>query len=133
MPGTTSEAIAGRLTDAVEATALIALVGSRVYPSKPTQDAALPHVVFWETGGDGMKTLAGRSRLQTYDVRVECYAETEAGAKAVLDEARALLDGWRDKSVGVLGCFASEDADQATLEDATEVSGQTFRLHYIPQ
>lgn len=132
MPGTTSEAIAGRLTESVLSAALAALVSTRVYPSKPTQDAALPYVVWWETGGDGLKTIGGRSRLQQYDVRVECYATTEAGSKAVLEAVRDLLDGWRDREDGVQGCFASEDADQQTLEDGTEVAGQTFRLWFVP-
>lgn len=137
MPATSSEVIAARLTTTPAADDLIALVGLNGFPSKPTQDAPLPYVVWWEAGGDGLKTLAGRSGLQVYDVRVECYARTEAESKAVLAEVRALLlvsrAAWKALNLGVQGCFAAEDADQQTLDDGAEVSGQTFRLHYVPQ
>jgi hypothetical protein len=136
VPATSSEAVAARLTHPTDAAALIALVGDRVFPSKPPQEnPTLPYVVWWETGGDGMVTLGGRSTLQPYEVRVECYAETEDESKAILAEVRGLLllsrAAWKLLNLGVQGCFASEDADQMTLEDGTEVSGQTFRLHFV--
>lgn len=133
MPGSTSEAITGRLTTLPTAAGLNALVSNRVFPSKPAQDAALPFVCWWLTGGDGGKTLAGRSNLQPYDLRVEAVATTEADSVAVMDEVRVLLDGWRDRPNGIKGCFAGEDVDQQTLDDGSEVAGQTFRLYMIPQ
>jgi hypothetical protein len=136
MPLSSSEVLKARFTHPTDAAGLIALVGSRVTPSKPTpENEALPNVTWWEAGGDGMTTLGGRSSLQPNEVRVECHAETEAESKAILAEVRGLLlltrQQWRDLSLGVQGCFAAEDADQITLEDETEVSGQTFRLHMV--
>lgn len=133
MPGTTSEVITDRFTTIPAANALIALVADRVFPSKPAQNAVLPFVVWWLTSGDGAKTLSGRSRLQQYDLRVEAVATTEAESAAVLDTVRILLDGWQDRLAGIQGCFAAEDVDQQTLDDGSEIAGQTFRLHYIPQ
>lgn len=137
MPGTPSEAIAGCLTHPVRAAALVALVDDRVYPSKPEQDAPRPNVVWWLVGGGGAKTLATHSGLQRYDLRVEATATTEAESQAVLEAARdaVLLTRaqWKVIGNGVQGIFASEDADQDTLEDGAEVAGQTFSLHFVPQ
>lgn len=125
---TTSEAIYGRLQDATAAASLIALIGVKAFPSKPEQDTELPYLVFYLTGGGGLNTVDGPSTLQPRSLRVEGYAATEAGSAAVLDAAAAALDGWSDRPNGIQGCFAEEDADQQTLPDAIEVSGQTFRL-----
>lgn len=136
MPLSSSEILKARLTHPTDAAGLIALVSSRVTPSKPTQqNEVLPNVTWWEAGGDGMVTLGGRSSLQPSEVRVECHAETESESKAILAEVRGLLlltrAQWTALGLGVQGCFAAEDADQMTLEDDTEVSGQTFRLHMV--
>ena len=125
---TSSELITARLTNAGEAADLIALVASRVYPSKPTQDAVRPFVTWWLVSGDGQKTLSGRSRLQPYELRVEATADTEAAAVAVIQAVRSALDGWSSRDEGIQGCFAQEDADQQTLDDGAEVAGQTFKL-----
>ncbi len=130
---TPSEVLHGRLSDETDAAALIALVSDRLFPSKPDQDAALPLLTWWVVGGDGLGTLSGRSRLQAYDLRLEAHARTEAESVAVLAAARPVLHGWRDREIGVQGCFATEDTDQQTIDDGTEVSGQTFRLWYAPQ
>lgn len=136
MPATASEVLKARLTHSTDAADLIAMVSSRVTPSKPTQqNVVIPNVTWWELGGDGMVTLGGRSGLQPSEVRVECHAETEEESKAILAEVRGLLlltrAQWRTLNLGVQGCFAAEDADQTTQEDGTEVSGQTFRLHFV--
>lgn len=123
----TSEAIAGRLLDEDEAADLIDLIADRVFPSKPAQDTTLPYLVFYLTGGGGMNTVDGPSRLQPRSLRVEGYDRDEAGSAAVLDAATAVLDGWRDRENGIQGCFAEEDADQQT-DGELEISGQTFRL-----
>jgi hypothetical protein len=136
-PTNTSEAIGGRLlgsyggADLVEA--LAARVEQRVYPSKPTQGVAGDYVVYWRAGGSDGSTLAGATGLRANEVRVEAVSDTQAGAEAALDAAAALLDGWRDRAIGVQGCFAVGDRDEAVFDDGRQVSGQTFTLHFKAQ
>lgn|GEM_PF-4130224 len=122
--------ISGRLK---EAGPLTALIQNRSYPSKPTDNCPLPYVVYLRvSGGDGMN-LGGPRRLSQHDIRVEAYAETEQQAEEVLDAVRDQLHGWRDRTIGVQGCFAQGDADESTEDDGNQVSGQTFSLHFCPQ
>lgn len=137
-PATPSEAIAQRLlTDATVA----ALVSDRVFPVKPKQDPVGPYVVYFRQGGGDSKTMSGRGGLQAHEMRVECYAPTEAEAEAVLAACAARLAGdrgagvavWRDRGNGVQGCFAQADSDELVTDDGWMVSGQTFSLWFKPQ
>lgn len=131
-PTTSSEAIAGRLL-AEDATVLAALIDTRVFPSKPTQEPTGDYVVYYRNGGGDGVTLNGTPRLKAYEIRVECVGETQARAEAILKAVDARLDGWRDRDIGVQGCFAVGDSDESTLEDGRQVSGQTYKLMFKPQ
>ena len=137
-PTTSSDVFAQRL---LTGAGVAALVGTRVYPSKPAQDVAEDYVVYFRTGGGDAKTLGGRSGLQPSDIRVECYASTQAAAEAILKavttrlcgDRAAGVPGWRDRANGVHGCFAQGDSDEQVLDDGGQVSGQTFSLWFKPQ
>lgn len=131
-PTTPGEAIAGRLT-AADATALAALVATRVFPSKPTQEPTGDYVTFWRTGGGDGGTLAASNGLRQHEMRVECTGSTEAVAESILGAVSARLNGWRDRTIGVQGCFAVGDSDETTLDDGRQVSGQTFGLWFKAQ
>ena len=138
-PAKWGEALAQRL---LTAATVAALVGTRVFPSKPTQETPGDYVVYFRTGGGDVKTLGSRSGLQPHDVRVECYADTQAAADAILDAVASALCGnraagiaaWRDKDNGVHGCFTQADGDELVTDDAQprQVSGQTFQLWFKP-
>lgn len=137
-PATSSEALAQRLLTGAGVTAL---VGTAVFPSKPTQDPPASYVVYFRQGGGDTRTLAGRGGLQPHDIRVECYARTQADAEAILAAVAARLCGdkatatpaWRDRTNGVQGCFAQGDSDEQVTDDGWQVSGQTFSLWFKPQ
>lgn len=132
-PTTAGEVIGGRLLGEYgDVTDLAALVGARVWPSKPTQEATGDHVVFWRNGGGDGKNMSGARRLKSHEMRIECVSTTQAGAEAILEEVVELLDGWQDRDIGVQGCFAVGDRDEATLEDGRQVSGQSFSLWFLP-
>ncbi|AMV30057.1 hypothetical protein VT84_37030 [Gemmata sp. SH-PL17] len=138
-PANWGEALAQRL---LNDTAVGALVGTKVYPSKPTQDTTGAYVVYFRAGGADVTTLGARSALQPHDVRVECYADTQADADALLVAVVTALCGnkatgvapWRDRANGVQGCFTQGDGDELVTDDAQprQVSGQTFRLFFKP-
>lgn len=128
-PATVIEAVVQRLLDP----GVTALVGQRVFPSKPTQDSLWPYVVATKTAGGDEVRLDGPAGLQGYSVRLDCYAKTEAEAEAVLAAAAARLDRWRDRANGVQGCFPQGDADEEVLDDGSQVSGQTFTVWFKAQ
>lgn len=138
MPATPSEAIAQRLlTDE----SITDLVGAAVFPSKPTQDTPGDFLVYFRQGGGDVKTLGARSGLQPHEMRVECYAATQAAAEGLLAAVVTRLCGdrtaevavWRDRANGVHGCFAQGDSDELVTDDGKQVSGQTFSLWFKPQ
>ncbi len=133
-PATIGEAVAQRLLGDIGG--VVALVASRVYPSKPTQEPTGNYIVYYRTaGGDGVR-LGERSGLQNYTVRVEATAETQAAAESIIDAVIARLAGppvWVDKANGVSGCFAQGDKDEDVLEDGRQVSGQSFSVWFKPQ
>ncbi len=133
-PTNPGEALASRL---LAHAGVAALAGAKVYPSKPTQDPPgganpWPYLVYFRTGGGDGKNLAGRTRLQNYAMRVDCYATTQAAAEQIAAAVAAALDGWADRDNGVQGCFAAGDMDEQTTEDGSQVSGQTFSLWFAP-
>lgn len=138
VPANASEAIAQRL---LTGTAVAALVGARVFPSKPTQETAADYIVYFRQGGGEVKTIHGRSGLQSHEIRIECYSRTQAVAEQILAAVASRLCGdraagvaaWRDRTNGVHGCFAQGDGDELVTEDAFQVSGQTFSLWFSPQ
>lgn len=133
-PRTEGEAIAQRL---LAEPAVTSIVGNRVYPSKPTQDPSAAYVVYYRTGGGDGRRLAGRNGLQNYAVRVEAVAGSQGEAEAVLKAVRDCLTpegaAWVDKGNGVHSCSTVGDADEQTLEDGRQVSGQTFGIWFKAQ
>lgn len=136
-PGNVSEAIAGRLLGDAGVTAL---VSTRITPDKPMQEPDGNYLSFWRvSGGDGYN-LARRNGLQQYQHRVEATARTQAEAEAILQAALLRLcgdndavDPWVDKANGIFGCFAVGDADEQTLDDGRQVSGQSFNVWFKPR
>lgn len=123
---------------------LRAIVGNRIKPNKPTpgeEESQKPYVTFWRITGGGAYDLGGRSGLQNYMFRIEFHADTDKQAEVireiVLDRlcgnAKRNIEPWVDRSQGVQGCFAADDADADTDDDGQQISGQTFSLWFCPQ
>ena len=131
MPVAPGEVIAGRLTSSA---ALTALVSQRIYPYKPNQDDTGDYVVYMKVSGGGGVRLDGLTGTKWYQFRVEAYAVNDAKSEAIRQAVTLALDGWVDQSIGVVGCFAQEDQDGQTAEDAAgsvyQISGQTFGIWY---
>lgn len=136
-----SEPLYNRLiTDA----AITAIVKDRIKPNQPTQGfdgAKKPYISFWRITGGGNKDLTGRSGLQNYFFRIEFHAETDDEAEVLRElvlnrlcgNPRKGIAAWIDRTQGVLGCFAQDDADADTDDDGFQISGQTVSLHFCPQ
>lgn len=130
-PITATECIVGKLLADAGVTAL---VSTRIYPGLPTQDPANDYIVVTKTAGGNDQLLNGNMQINKYTMRVDCYAMTEARAEAILKAANVPLSGWKDRTVGVLGCFNVADSDEQVTDDlgggVYRVSGQSFTLFF---
>lgn len=70
--------------------AVTALVGDKIYPDVLPADK-LPAVVHTVTGSQTEQNLLGEIIAEAYQVRVECWAKTKAGAVAVRDACKGAL------------------------------------------
>lgn len=131
MAATVGDVLKPRLTSDA---AVTALVGDRIFPSKPLQEPGddEAYLCYWNAGGGDGITLSGPQSYRTHDVRIEAVAKTQAIAEAAIAAAKARLHGWRDVAAGVQGCFAQGDADETVLDDGFQISGQSFSIRFKP-
>lgn len=106
------EALVARLKADV---AVAALVSGRVWPEITVQNPDFPFVLYENTGGDELQTLAGSTGLGKYTFELTVFAKTAAGARDLGQKVRAAVHDWRDVANGVQGCFA--DLHSVDVED----------------
>jgi hypothetical protein len=71
--------------------AVAAIAGTRVYPDDAPPEAELPYAVHGEAEQLQLRSLAGVVDLTLYRMRVDCYARTRGGAKALRNAIRDAL------------------------------------------
>jgi hypothetical protein len=106
--------------------ALAALVGDKIYPDVPTENTALPFLVYWITDSTSNPTLTSKSSLTRYTLQVECWATKlyeVAAIQAAVDNA---LDYYRGNNIK--GSFAQ--ATETTPEDTGYHGQQAFNVWY---
>lgn len=108
---TIEEAIYAKLT--TDGT-VSALMGTRLYPAQAPQSATFPLAVYDEASARQAYTLAGVLNLNLYSMRIDCFDDSYAGAKALRNAIRDCLGGYRGDlesgTVSVRGIF-NESAD----------------------
>ena len=90
---TPEEAVVSRLTTA---SAVVALVGTRVYPlrfPRTRQPGDLPAVVYQRISNRDPVTQDGRSGLERPRVQIDAYAATYSQAVSVAEAVKAALHG----------------------------------------
>ena len=102
---TFGEQIFSKLT---AATAVTALVATRIYPNKAPQGAGAPRIVFLVVSDVPNNTLDGdvASRQRQARLQVDCYAEKYLDAQALAEAVDSVLgnlsgpglSGWRENS-----------------------------------
>ena len=98
---------------------ITALVGSttsaRIYPVYAKQGAALPYLVFVQSGGDSYRHLSGGSGIRRTALQFYAYAATQAGADALAEQVRLVMANHR----GAMGDSTVNDCQQV----ATAITG----------
>jgi uncharacterized protein (DUF2342 family) len=135
MAATVGEAVNAKL----RATAAVtAVAGTRITPQLNTQEPDYPQIVYQVIGSDSPATVkAGSGKMKAWTVRVDCYAETEAGAVALGKIVRDTLtpadplSPWVDSGAGVIGCFHVDGSTDFT-EEALRFASETFLIWFRP-
>jgi hypothetical protein len=73
--------------------ALIALIGTKVFPHRGSQSQVLPYVTYTRIFAERMHHLAGPSGLARPTLQLDVWSLTYAECKAIADRIRVLLDG----------------------------------------
>ena len=114
-----------------------ALVGTRVYPLRLPQTTTapvLPAIRYQriDTVRSPYREMAtGRSSHVRPRFQIDCFAATPAGAQAVADAVRSVLDGFRGTSAGVaIGSIGLED-EAADLEEGVGAGGAPIYRHRL--
>jgi hypothetical protein len=85
---------------------LTALVADRVYPQKKPQGNSFPQVSFFLVSEPRDHTLMGATGLPTARVQLDCWGLIYPDAKAVAEQVRLALDGYR----GLMGAVTVQCA-----------------------
>jgi hypothetical protein len=99
-------------------TGVTALVGSstsaRIYPVYAKQKAALPYLIYVQSGGDSHRSLSGGSGMRRTALQMYCYGATQGGADALAEQVRLALANYR----GLMG-------DSTVFDCRQEVAAMT--------
>lgn len=105
---------------------LSALVGSRIYPLRAPQTAALPLVVFQRISTIRWSAFGSDTGLARPRIQVTAWATTAMAAKSVKEQVRAALQRWRGTVAGVeiLDATIADERDQYDQEALAAGVGQ---------
>lgn len=76
--------------------AFVTLCGTRIFPLRAKQDAALPRVVYGEVDRIPINDLNGRTGLTKFRVQFDCYAERYLDAHSVAQTIHTVFDSRND-------------------------------------
>ena len=123
------EAICGRLK---AVTAVTNVLSQRIFPQDATHDSTLPHAVYQRTDSETQQTLSASSRLTQYSIDVEVFAKTKTELHTAGVAVVGALQGWKDLTKGVQGCFHKSSTVQAESDEGVYSITHTFALWQKP-
>ena len=113
------------------------LAGSRVYPQRIPQGAALPAVAYARVSTRRVKSHGGSSGLARPRIQVNGTAASYQAAKALASAVRGALDGVRrtvvldgQESVAVEGSWLETDGDEFGETDGLHSVRQDFMIWF---
>jgi len=93
------EAIKSRLTTFA---GLTALIGTRAYPTRMPQNPVYPNLVFTEISNIPDYVMGGQSGIARARYQIDCYADSVSGVKALAEQVRLALSGFRGTVAAVV-------------------------------
>ena len=104
----------------INAPAVTAIVGTRVFPVRVSQSAAYPYIRYMRAAGARWRSTQGPSGKAQPLIQVDCYAATYAEVKTLANAVRQTLDGYRGTVAGVRVGSISLETDEDMEEDGPE-------------
>lgn len=91
----------------------VTLVSNRIYPLVMPQNSPLPTVVYQRISGPRIYSQSGASGLAYPRFQFSCWGTTYASVKAVAEQVRQALSGYRGivEGVSIQGAFIAGDVD----------------------
>jgi hypothetical protein len=127
---TIEEALRARL---IADTAVVEMVGQRIYPLVAPPKAALPAIVYQRISGMRVATHDGPSELARPRFQFACIGSAYAGAKNLANAVRVALDGYSGTSseVQVFVVLLENEFDFYTFESDEAASSCTVLVDFI--
>lgn len=119
--------------------ALAALVGTRVYRDVAPESAALPFVIFWNTGGHDVLGVGGIRILSelTFTVEGVCDGASATNLEAIVTRLYALLDRASGVTTAarILSCIREATTDSTDIDGGRLFPrlGGDYRLQVMPR
>jgi hypothetical protein len=111
-----------------------AIIGTRAYPLVLPQAPAYPAIRYQRIStvrGPYRGMATGRAGYSRPRFQLDAYATTPAGAQALADAVRSVLDGFKGTASGVeIGSIALED-EAADIEEGVGVGGAPVFRHRL--
>jgi len=118
------EALYAYLTNYAE---LTALVGDRIYPVILPQNTTLPAVTFQRISGIREYSQSGPSGLAHPRFQFSCWAEKYEEAKAVAEQIRLALEGYK----GMMGGSDGVRVDAIYVEDDHDIYDPETKEYHV--
>ena len=93
------------------------ICGTRIYPMKAPQDAALPYITYQQISADRDHVLDGPSGLAINRYQFNHWATTYGGAKRLFEAVRKFFDGYT-------GTVASRQIQAVQSQTETDILNQ---------
>ena len=113
--------------------AITALAGTRIYPTKLPQGVVDPSIVYTRISGQGDHHMGGPSGLSRVRMQIVCWATSASSAVNLANAVKNYLDGfrgtvlWGDNSppeaIDVRGVFYESERD--LYDDVLEMHGMS--------
>lgn len=102
--------------------ALVALVGPRIFPGRAAQDSARPYMIYSRVSTDRPLGFSGLAGINETRLQIDIIADSQATAEAIAVRIRATMDGYLGTSAGVLvlGSWVEEEQDNSEPLDGSD-------------
>ena len=112
--------------------AVTALISTRAYPNVVPQKPTLPFVVYEREDTERISAMGGDVGVVRTDFRIDCYATTYAGVKAVSTAVIGALQRFSgtSDSIVILDIFVADESDAYIEAPDYHVIELTFTIHH---
>ncbi len=105
------------------------IVASRIYPCMIPQNTALPAITYRRLSGNRDYVFGGQTGIVDARFEIASWADSYSGVKALAEQVRLALSGYRGSVGGVTIDWISLEMEADIFEDST---GQATGVYQVP-